>query len=319
MVRAGAVRAAAVWQVAELDEALTRLADDPAAEAALRVEAVRALVARHTRPSDGRFALLLGQLADSAAPLARLTAADVLGRSTLTDAQRRQFLRAVRDDVLVPPAAVLPAFRKDVGAEAAIELLDYLTAAAGRGWKPTEAELEAVLKPLPDGPKADALRAELTKAADRDAARLAEFEPLLDGGDKDRGRAVFFGSKAACGACHRVGNDGGTVGPDLTKVGGVRAGRDLLESVVLPSATFAQGYETYRVDLADGRTAAGVIARRTADGVVLRDATGAEVRVPAAAVERMTRDRTSLMPDGLAQAVTPHEFRDLLAYLLSLR
>ena len=62
-----------------------------------------------------------------------------------------------------------------------------------------------------------------------------------------------------------------------------------------------------------------MIARRTADGVVLRDATGAEVRVPAAAVERMTRDRTSLMPDGLAQAVTPDELRDLFAYLRSLK
>ena len=130
---------------------------------------------------------------------------------------------------------------------------------------------------------------------------------------------MFFGKKAACGACHRVGDEGGTVGPDLTKVGGIRAGRDLLESVVLPSATFAQGYETYRVELADGRTVAGVIARRTADGVVLRDATGAEVRVPAKAVERMTRDRTSLMPDGLAKAVTPDELRDLFAYLRSLK
>jgi len=130
---------------------------------------------------------------------------------------------------------------------------------------------------------------------------------------------VFFGKKAACGACHRVGDEGGTVGPDLTKVGGIRAGRDLLESIVLPSATFAQGYETYKVELADGRTVAGVIARRAADGVVLRDAAGAEVKVPARAVEGMARDRTSLMPDGLAKAVTPDELRDLLAYLLSLR
>jgi len=318
-IRAGAVRTAGVWQVASLDEPLARLADDPSASAELRVEAVRALVARHPRPSGERFALLLGQLAHSAAPPARLTAADVLGRSTLTDAQRRQFLRAVRDDVLVPPAAVLPAFRKDVSANAAAELLDYLTTSAGRGWKPIEAELDAVLRPLPAGARADSLRAELKKAADRDRARLAEFEPLLTGGDRDRGRAVFFGNKAACGACHRVGDEGGTVGPDLTKVGGIRASRDLLESIVLPSATFAQGYETYKVDLADGWTAAGVIARRTAGGVVLRDATGAEVRVPTAAVERMTRDRTSLMPDGLVKAVTPDELRDLFAYLRSLK
>ena len=62
-----------------------------------------------------------------------------------------------------------------------------------------------------------------------------------------------------------------------------------------------------------------MIARRTADGVVLRDATGAEIKVPARAVERMTRDRTSLMPDGLARAMTPDELRDVLAYLRALK
>ncbi|MBX9583273.1 MAG: c-type cytochrome, partial [Gemmataceae bacterium] len=281
-------------------------------------EAVRALVARHPKPSAGRFALLAGQLADGTPPLARLAAADTLGRSELTDEQRRQVLKAVRDDVLVPPAAVLPAFRKGVGDDAAADLLDYLTAAAGRGWRPSAAELDAVLKPLPAA-KTDALRAALRQAADRDAARLAEFEPLLTGGDPARGRAVFFGKAAACSACHRVGDEGGAVGPDLSKVGGIRAGRDLLESVVLPGATFAQGYETYRAELADGRLVTGVIARRGADGVVLRDAAGAEVRVPADAVDGLTRVATSLMPDGLAKAIGPDELRDLLAYLRSLK
>ena len=57
----------------------------------------------------------------------------------------------------------------------------------------------------------------------------------------------------------------------------------------------------------------------TADGVVLRDATGAETRVPSRAIERLTRHRTSLMPDGLAKALTADELRDLFAYLKSLK
>jgi putative heme-binding domain-containing protein len=284
----------------------------------LRVEALRALTARQPTPSDSRFALLVGQLGDTVPPLARLAAADTLGRSVLTDDQRRRYLRAVCDDVLIAPEVVLPAFRKEVGKDAANDLLDYLAIAAARGWKPAEAELESALQALPNAGKPDSLRAALKKHADRDRALLAEFEPLLEGGDKDRGRSVFFGKKTACGACHRVGEEGGAVGPDLTKVGGIRAGRDLLESVVLPSATFAQGYETYRAELNDERTVSGVIARRTADGVVLRDATGAETRLPASAVERLTRQRTSLMPDGLVKALTADELRDLFAYLKSL-
>jgi putative membrane-bound dehydrogenase-like protein len=318
-IRAGAVRAAGVWQVADLDVPLARVADDSAAAAELRVDALRALVARQPKPSAERFALLVRQLAETDSPLARLAAADVLARSELTDDQRRQFLRGIQGDALVAPAAVLPAFRKDVGEDAAADLLDYLTAAAGRGWRPTEAELEAVLQPLPSGTKSESLWAELKRAAGRDQARLAEFEPLAVGGDANRGREVFFGKKVACAACHRVGREGGTIGPDLTKVGGIRHTRDLLESIVLPSATFAQGFEGYRVQLADGRIAGGVIARRTAGGVVLRDATGAETKVPAGEVEGMIRDRTSLMPDGLTKAMTSGELQDLLAYLRSLK
>ena len=54
-----------MWQEARLDMSLARLADDKEAAAELRVEAIRALVARHPRLSDSRFALLVGQLADT--------------------------------------------------------------------------------------------------------------------------------------------------------------------------------------------------------------------------------------------------------------
>src|SRR2546427_3030566 len=48
------------------------------------------------------------------------------------------------------------------------------------------------------------------------------------GGDADRGRLVFYGTKASCSACHAVkGQGGGTIGPDMTSIGAIRSGRDL--------------------------------------------------------------------------------------------
>ena len=44
-------------------------------------------------------------------------------------------------------------------------------------------------------------------------------------------------AKATCSTCHRVGNEGGVIGPDLTKVGAIRTARDLVESLVVPGAT----------------------------------------------------------------------------------
>jgi putative heme-binding domain-containing protein len=197
----------------------------------------------------------------------------------------------------------------------------YLEESVRAGWRPTEAALDEFLQALPASvlEKAGPLRDLLRQGAAAQAARLAQFEPLLDGGDAVRGRAVFFGAKVACAACHRVGHEGGLVGPDLTKVGAVRAGRDLLESVLFPNSTIAQGYDQYAVVTADGRTAGGVIARQSADTLVLRDSSGAEVRLRKDQVERLERQDTSLMPDGLERALTPDELRDLLAFLKSLR
>ena len=95
---------------------------------------------------------------------------------------------------------------------------------------------------LPAARRSALLRVNAESVRDRQA-RLAEYEPLLTGGDPGRGRAVFFGRTAACATCHRVGDEGGRVGPDLTRIGAIRSGHDLLESILWPSSTFAQGYE----------------------------------------------------------------------------
>lgn len=318
-IRTQAVQTAAVWQVPQLDEPLARLAENPKEAVGLRVEALRAVVARRPKLSAGAFELLMGQLKEQAGPLDRLGAAQVLGRSQLSEAQLRQVLQAVRDDALVSPAVLLPAFQRAVSPETAIAWLDYLGEAIRHGWRPTDQEMNKLLQPLPAPvqAKGKALRELLRQSVEQQQARLAEFESLLQGGNPERGRAVFLGNKVGCAACHRIGNEGGQVGPDLTRAGTVRSGRDLLESIVLPSATFAQGYESYVVATADGRVATGVIARRTPDTLILREASGAELRLSKDSIEAMNRQATSLMPEGLPRAMTRDEFRDLLAFLQS--
>jgi putative heme-binding domain-containing protein len=109
------------------------------------------------------------------------------------------------------------------------------------------------------------------------------------------------------------------VGPDLTKVGAIRAGRDILESVVLPSSTIAQGYDHYVAQTNSGEVHAGVIAQPNADVLEIRDSAGNVTRLHKGQVKRLKRQPVSLMPDGLPAAMTAEEFRDLLAFLQSLR
>jgi putative heme-binding domain-containing protein len=150
------------------------------------------------------------------------------------------------------------------------------------------------------------------------AALVAEYQPLAQGGNPDRGRAIFSG-KGTCSTCHRVGHEGGTIGPDLTTIGAIRSAPDLVESLVVPSATIAQRYETYVVVTTAGRIFTGVIARQSPEIVVLHDASGAETRIRKDAIEEMELTKRSIMPETTIKILTREEVRDLLAYLQTLR
>ncbi len=200
-------------------------------------------------------------------------------------------------------------------------MLEYLASGLKGGWHPGDAEFEGLLKSVPDALRSQtATLQELRRQnAQRQRALLASFEPLLKGGDPARGGQVFRSKKVACANCHRIGADGGHTGPDLTKVGAIRAGHDILESILLPSSTIAQGYETYQAATTAGRVLSGVIVRQNSDTLVLRDSSGAELRLRRDAIEELRRQPVSLMPERLEQALDREELRDLLAYLQGLR
>jgi putative membrane-bound dehydrogenase-like protein len=319
LVRRAAVRAAAVLQPPRLDPELGALAENDREPADLRLAALRAAMRRHPAPTPAAFDLLIGQLGAKESALAVLTAAELAGLARLNDSQRLRLLDAVRGQVLVTPAILSRAFAPPISPQAAAAWVAYLESSLRGGWRPSSAELTALLDVLADLPparRADLLRLNARALRDRQAL-LAEYRPLLENGDPGRGRTVFFGKTAACATCHRVGVDGGQIGPDLTRIGAIRSGLDLLESIVWPSSTFAQGFEPYAVATADGRILDGVIARQDAGVVVLRNSTGAETRLRRDEIVELRRSDTSLMPDALAGALTRDELRDLLAFLQS--
>ena len=108
-------------------------------------------------------------------------------------------------------------------------------------------------------------------------------------------------------------------GPELSKIGSIRAPVDLLESVVYPSATIVRGYETYIVQTKDGRSFTGLLAHETADAVFLKTADRNEVRVARAAVDSIAPGKQSIMPQGLEGKMSRDELRDLIAFLKSLK
>jgi putative heme-binding domain-containing protein len=163
--------------------------------------------------------------------------------------------------------------------------------------------------------EAEALYDLLNVDAAKQRAKLEELVANLKPGDIRRGQTVFNSTKAACSSCHAIGYLGGNIGPDLTKIGGIRSERDLLEAIVFPSASFVRSYEPVVVTTNDGKTYNGLVRKDAPDEMVLVMNATQEVRIARNQIEDVQPSKVSIMPAGLDQQLTPQELADVVAFL----
>jgi putative membrane-bound dehydrogenase-like protein len=143
---------------------------------------------------------------------------------------------------------------------------------------------------------------------------------LTRAGDPERGRKLFFdAARTLCLKCHRVGDQGERIGPELTGVGGRFPRIYLIESVLEPSRTVAPEYQAVAVTLASGRVVTGVKVQETDDTLTLGDARGERQVLRKADIEEQQPQVASIMPEGLEKLLTADEFVDLIAFLASLK
>jgi putative membrane-bound dehydrogenase-like protein len=138
-----------------------------------------------------------------------------------------------------------------------------------------------------------------------------EFTPAkLAGANRSRGRVHF---KNLCSACHTLYGEGGALGPDLTG-----AGRDnldyLLENIADPGAVVTADFRMCVIKMKDGRMLNGFIASRSARTLTIKSMSESQTieRADVSSIEETTQ---SIMPEGLLEALTAEERRDLIAYL----
>ncbi len=143
---------------------------------------------------------------------------------------------------------------------------------------------------------------------------------LARAGDVARGREIYFDlAGIQCKNCHRIGETGGTVGPDLDHIGKKYNRAQLLESIVEPSKTVDPKYTVYLLETTTGKTLSGQLVERTADQIVLKDAEGKLLTVASGEVEKLSPQTRSLMPDQMLRDMTAQQAADLLEYLDSLK
>jgi putative heme-binding domain-containing protein len=158
------------------------------------------------------------------------------------------------------------------------------------------------------------------RRAGRIGPRVRPQEILALDGDAVRGKNLFFGqSTLQCKTCHRIGDDGGRAGPDLSDIGKKLTREQILESLFEPSKTIAPEYRTQLIETIDGRTFTGVVVSKTEKEVLIRDAQDKETRIATNEIEQTSNQPQSIMPQGLLRDLTPQQAADLVEYLHSRR
>ncbi len=130
--------------------------------------------------------------------------------------------------------------------------------------------------------------------------------------DIKRGHEVF---KKTCFACHTLFGEGGKVGPDLTGSG--RANLDyLMLNVVDPNALVANEYMVNVIKTKDGRTLTGIVRNdrdKTLDVITPNET----ITLQKSDVLSKKRIETSMMPEGILDALKEQEVIDLVSFLRS--
>ncbi|MSU34465.1 MAG: c-type cytochrome [Pedosphaera sp.] len=134
-------------------------------------------------------------------------------------------------------------------------------------------------------------------------------------GDWVRGRLLF---EQTCSPCHRAGEVGNRVGPDLTSVAH-RSVEDLVSNILDPNMAINPGFVAFTAMTKSGTLETGVLQSENTDSITLLQALGKKLVLARRDLARLESNGQSLMPEGLETGRTPQELRDLVAFLQDTR
>ena len=313
-VQVSATRLAGTWQAEVLADRIRKTFTDRDASVALRSAAVEAygkikgmgaideVVAAIDDPLQEFRKVALWTLCEL--DIAKAAAkANVLLRSAKTYAEVRDivtpFLRHLDGTGALAKALQVETVSPDLATK-----IGSVLGAAGR----FDAALDRALHPV----------------ADKYAVGLPEYSEsyvrtlsaeVKAQGDPEMGAAVYATPALSCAACHKLGEEGGILGPELTAVGAGVPVELLIEAVLWPQRQLKEGYIMTSITTKDGKVISGYIDREDKSRVIIRDtATGKAEMIPVRKVEAR-QDAGTLMPPGLTASLSRAELRDLIRFL----
>ncbi len=145
--------------------------------------------------------------------------------------------------------------------------------------------------------------------------RVSDFNAAQSTLSAASGKAVFTKN---CALCHSVNNEGGMIGPQLNGVGkwGAQA---LSEKILDPNRNISESFRTYSITLKNGKVLNGLLRREEGETIVFADGGGNEFSVLKKDIQEKKASKLTLMPDQFESTITPSDYNNLMAYLLTLK
>lgn len=130
-------------------------------------------------------------------------------------------------------------------------------------------------------------------------------------GDRQRGQTVFTKS---CAACHRLGNLGHQVGPDLAMTSN-KSPAYLLQEILDPNRQADPRYQEYVALLKSGKLATGLLLSESGHSVTLRGQEAKDQVLLRSDLEDLKGSGKSLMPEGFEKDLTKQDLADVIAFI----
>lgn len=138
------------------------------------------------------------------------------------------------------------------------------------------------------------------------------FELSLEGGDQEAGKIVFQ-NQGACLQCHKIGDNGGVQGPDLTQVATRLTREKILEAVTVPGAEITEGYGMTAITLKSGDAVMGRLSNEADDHIIVIGLDNKPTRLERSDIKEIAPPVSAMPP--IAMALPPKDLRNLVAYL----
>lgn len=151
--------------------------------------------------------------------------------------------------------------------------------------------------------------------SDRVEALQRYREALKLTGDANRGRIVF---EKNCSTCHRVGDVGVNVAPDISD-SRTKTAEQILTDIIQPNRAIDNNYIAYNVLLADGTNTTGILTNESTTSITLKQPGDKTIVVSRDDIEELRSSGVSLMPEGLEKNIDIPAMADLLAYIKNWR